>query len=260
MRKTLFSLALLLLLIFLSAEIINPETYALRVHDEVNESRLRNGLPALIWLEDLAELAQLHSQNMGQKGFFSHLDPEGLRVSARQRKYQPQLLLSGIGENLYRSQSSSRVFDPKRSAQSWMNSPGHRENILNRNYSHSGIGVFLKGDRLYVTQVFATPILKLRTSLPPFFLENIPYLLEFEYLSTQPREGFISFLTTPDPNTRVDVGLEGYYNGSTPLTYSWTEDNTLLFPLEFNYGKGSYILKIGWDDYVYPDMMEFMVR
>ncbi len=260
MRKTLFSLALLLLLSILSAEIINPETYALRVHDEVNESRLRNGLPALIWLEDLAELAQLHSQNMAQNRFFNHVDTDGLRVSARQRKYQPQLLLSGIGENLYRSQSSSRIFDPKRSAQSWMNSPGHRENILNQNFTHGGVGVYLKDDRIYVTQVFATPILRLRTSLPPFFLENISYLLEFEYLSPQPRESFISYLATPDPDTRVDVEAAGYYTGSIPLSYSWTEDNTLLLPLEFNYGKGSYILKIGWGDYVYPDMMEFMVR
>lgn len=260
MRKGLITIVFLLVLLSAAADVISPNTFALRVHDEVNASRKRNGLPPLTWLEDLAELARLHSRNMGENAFFSHADPNGLRVSARQKKYQPELILSAIGENLYRRKSSSRVFDPKRVALGWMNSTGHRENMLKPGYTHTGVGVYLKDESLYVTQVFATPILKLQTAFPTYFEENISYVLEFEYLSPKAQESFIGFLTTPDSNSKVVLETGSYYLGSMPLSFDWQEDNSFLLPLEFNYGKGSYILKIGWDNFVYPDMMEFRVR
>ncbi len=260
MRKGLLIFVLLLVLASMAADVIDPRTFALRVHDEVNASRIRNGLPALIWLEDLADLALLHSRNMGQNGFFSHQDPAGMRVSARQQKYRPDLILSEIGENLYRSKSSTRVFDPKKIALGWMNSSGHRENILKPGYTHSGVGIYVKDDSLYATQVFATPIMKLRMQLPPFFEENALYLLEFEYLSKEPRKSMIGYLATPDPTSKVVQPDGSYYLGAIPLTFDWQKDKIFLLPLDFKYGTGSYILKIGWDDYVYPDLMEFKVR
>ncbi len=125
------------------------------VFAEINQQRRNNGLGDLIWREDVARVARLHSCNMGGREFFSHEDP--LVGDLKQR-----LIELGVndwafaGENIFKE---TGAYDPARQAvEGWMNSPHHRENILNPAFTHTGIGVaFGHNNFLYCTQDFILP-------------------------------------------------------------------------------------------------------
>ena len=123
-----------------------------RVFDLVNERRTAAGLSPLSWNENVAGVARYHSQNMADHKFFSHTGADGKKVSNRAdalgvKKWH------ALGENI----AYNRGFkSPLESAvQSWMNSPGHRDNILKNDWQESGIGVVVSEDgAYYFTQVF----------------------------------------------------------------------------------------------------------
>ncbi|MDD4223140.1 MAG: CAP domain-containing protein [Candidatus Cloacimonetes bacterium] len=260
MKRICLIFLLLALLGTIGADVLSPDEFAQRVFKEVNAIRQRNGLPELLWLDDLADLALQHSRNMAWNGFFDHVDHEGLQISQRQKLYFPELLLAGIGENLFFIENSRKIYDPKEIALGWMNSEGHRKNLLHEEFTHTGIGVFLLEDELFTTQVFALPVLKRISELPQSFTPDQAYPLEFEYLSLEPKASFACQLGTPDPNTRVQLDLLTYTLGSMPLEIIWKDESRLILPLEFKYGRGSYTLRLGWDGYFYPDMLEFRVE
>ena len=131
---------------------IAVESLERRVFDLVNERRIEAGLPPLAWNKEAASAARVHSANMAALNFFSHTGTDGKNVSARAASAG---LTSWhlIGENI----ATNRGFkSPLESAvQSWMNSPGHRENILKGAWHETGIGVAVKVDGTYFfTQVF----------------------------------------------------------------------------------------------------------
>lgn len=97
----------------------------------VNAERRSRGLRPLKVTE------RLMSQSRGWSG-----------VMARQRKmYHSQA--PGVGENVAYGQR-----DPAEVMHAWMNSPGHRKNILNPNYSEIGVGAVANGRSIYWTQMF----------------------------------------------------------------------------------------------------------
>lgn len=114
----------------------------------VNSVRAENGLSALSWAEDLAAVARAHSADMISRGFFSHTNPDGLSPFDRLRN-------SGIS---YRTAAENIAYG-QRSAEavmnSWMNSSGHRANILNKNVTELGVGaVKSQNGTIYWTQMF----------------------------------------------------------------------------------------------------------
>ncbi|HXG84911.1 MAG TPA: CAP domain-containing protein [Pyrinomonadaceae bacterium] len=123
-----------------------------RVFDLINRRRTEAGLHLLLWNDNVARVARLHSANMANFDFFSHTGIDGKKVNNRAdslgvRKWH------AIGENI----AYNRGFkSPLESAvQSWMNSPGHRDNLLKNDWQESGIGVAVKADgTYYFTQVF----------------------------------------------------------------------------------------------------------
>jgi uncharacterized protein YkwD len=119
--------------------------------DLINDQRVLNGLPPLVWADDVAAVARAHSQDMVDRGFFDHINPDGLDPGQR-------LAAAGIA-NLGWAENIAKIFntgDPAdRAATGWMSSAGHRANILNPAYDESGMGVVLGGDGYwYFTQVF----------------------------------------------------------------------------------------------------------
>lgn len=129
-------------------------TYELEriVFNLINEKRVENGLPELRWNENVARVARLHSQNMANSKFFSHQGLDGLRVDDRAYSLGVKGWQS-IGENI----ATNRGFgSPTEVAvDSWMRSSGHRDNLLNRNWQETGIGVAVDNDgKYYFTQVF----------------------------------------------------------------------------------------------------------
>jgi len=121
----------------------------------INELRAFNSLHELTWNEKLAQVARLHSQDMAERGYFSHDTPEGVdivdRVTAQGYDY------FALGENIYMISGDSRM-SPEELAtlcvEGWYDSYGHRQIMLSVDYQEIGVGVYLKGDDIYVTADF----------------------------------------------------------------------------------------------------------
>ena len=118
----------------------------------INLERSQAGLPSLNWSDKLADVARLHSNNMAEQNFFSHRGLDGLMVDERAEKLNIGPW-TAIGENI----AFMRGFeDPVAIAvEKWLNSPRHKENLLNPNWKESAVGLAVSGDgKYYFTQVF----------------------------------------------------------------------------------------------------------
>lgn len=99
----------------------------------VNQERAKAGLHQLIFDTALRDVARAHSQDMFARGYFSHYTPEG--ESPFDRMTSVGIHFTYAGENLALAPSTSLAM------QGLMNSPGHRANILSKNFNKIGIGV-----------------------------------------------------------------------------------------------------------------------
>lgn len=112
-----------------------PEGTASRMLTRVNAERSATGLAPLTWCPSLARSAYNHSRDMAERQYFEHDSPEGDEVSDRAQAEGYDY--SFVGENIAVGQESVvEVMDD------WMNSPGHRANLLMSSYEHFGLGVF----------------------------------------------------------------------------------------------------------------------
>lgn len=118
---------------------------------EVNHQRLARGLPAMAHDAALLAVARSYSRQMVEERFFAHIDPEGLDV--RQRLEKARITWQMVGENL--SYSNGYINPVATSVRGWMESPGHRRNILEARYNDSAIGVWIAPDgTIYFTEIF----------------------------------------------------------------------------------------------------------
>lgn len=116
--------------------------------DLVNNERTSRGFKALTFDPRLREIARAHSQDMFERGYFSHYTPEGESVADRAQKAGIDYQV--IGENLAFAPSLDLAH------KGLMNSPGHRANILSPDFNKIGIGVIDGGIYgLMITQVFS---------------------------------------------------------------------------------------------------------
>ncbi|MFF2963030.1 CAP domain-containing protein [Streptomyces sp. NPDC057963] len=112
----------------------------------VNQERAKAGCSPVTASASLASLAQGFSDDMAARGFFDHTDPDGRTPWDRAAKAGVQGL---GGENIARGQADAQaVMD------SWMNSAGHRANILNCDYKTLGVGVHFGAGGPWWTQDF----------------------------------------------------------------------------------------------------------
>lgn len=120
------------------------------IRQGINQVRQKNGLQPLQNNVKLAQVARNYSRQMAEKKFFSHTGADGSTLQDRVRDGGVSYWV--IGENLY---TSTNIPRPVPSAiQGWMNSPGHRENILRPIFAETGVGVWRVGNTYYVTQLF----------------------------------------------------------------------------------------------------------
>lgn len=112
----------------------------------VNNERSSEGLPSLTRDPELDAIAQGHSDHMRNVGTMAHDGIGDGTVSSRYADAGYTCIMSG--ENVARGQST-----PAAVMNAWMNSPGHRANILNSNFNRIGIGLAMPG--FYWTQNFA---------------------------------------------------------------------------------------------------------
>ncbi|MFI9769123.1 CAP domain-containing protein [Streptomyces sp. NPDC052415] len=121
---------------------------ATRVVELTNRERAGAGLAPLAVDPVLTTAAQAHSADMVARAFYSHTCPDGSRPW--DRAAAAGSLRRSIGENIACGQRS-----PAEVVQGWMNSPGHRANILKRDFTHIGVGFAGGGEAgTYWTQLF----------------------------------------------------------------------------------------------------------
>jgi len=125
-----------------------------RAFDLINAQRQRRGESPLVWDAELTRLAREHSENMAERNFFDHTDPQGRNLTMRARA-GGVTGWSAIAENIA---YNAGYDDPAAFAvERWLISAKHRENILREGFTHSGIGVARAADgRIFFTQVFVT--------------------------------------------------------------------------------------------------------
>lgn len=111
----------------------------------VNEQRIKNGLSPLTENWELSRAARYKSQDMADNGYFSHTSP--VYGSPFQMMRDFGLSYRTAGENIAYGQRT-----PQAVVNAWMNSSGHRANILNASYTHIGVGYVEDGR--YWTQMF----------------------------------------------------------------------------------------------------------
>ncbi len=129
------------------------------VFDIVNQEREKDGKNPLSWCNGLADCARAHSNDMCDRGFFSHVNAEGEGPSERgqaghagSHTFDPIVPspYPWVGENIAMGAKSAAAV-----MEMWMNSSGHRANILNGSYTHIGVGL-CSGCGAHWTQNFGT--------------------------------------------------------------------------------------------------------
>ncbi len=104
-----------------------------------NAERAKNGLSALQIDRPLMAAAREKSQDMKDKNYFSHTSPTF--GSPFDRLKALGIAYKSAGENIAKGQKS-----PEEVVQAWMNSEGHRANILNKDFTHIGVGYVQDGN------------------------------------------------------------------------------------------------------------------
>ncbi len=119
---------------------------------EINRIRKAKGLDPLKLNSKLQEVARRHSLDMSSLNYFSHEDLDGHDV--RYRLASARVGWKRVGENIAKCRSS----DPARTALAgWLDSPGHRRNILDQGFKETGIGAVVDPEgEVSFCQIFMT--------------------------------------------------------------------------------------------------------
>ena len=110
-----------------------PSNFVASVIDLTNAERKKQGLPALQAYPELNNVADMKAKDMNDKGYFSHTSPTYGSPFDMMRDFG--ITYQSAGENIAQGQRS-----PEEVVKAWMNSEGHRANILNDKYTHIGVG------------------------------------------------------------------------------------------------------------------------
>ena len=162
----------------------------------VNIERRNKGLPELATKNQIMSAASKKAQDMSSKSYFSHYSPAGKRgvsfISDQGYSYEKS------GENLavYFSTELEIVT-------AWMNSSGHRQNILNADFIHTGVAVaqgkYDNVDTFFVVQLFAKPV----PEIVPEVRSNSP-----KTNATQSQPQKVDSTVKTDSNTQRDTNPE----------------------------------------------------
>lgn len=119
-----------------------------RVVQLVNVQRAKYNVPPLVADWELARVARLKSADMRDRNYFAHESPTYGSPFAMMKSFG--IRYTAAAENVASGQTTAEQV-----VESWMNSAGHRQNILNREFTHIGVGFAAGGKyRYYWTQMF----------------------------------------------------------------------------------------------------------
>jgi uncharacterized protein YkwD len=161
------------------APYIDHSALEARIHELINVQREQNGYASLSYDSFLADIARGHSWDMVVRVFFEHENPDGQNARARGEeagypcvKDYGTYYTSGLSENLYQGYRYNSYWTApngtitsynwntmediaQQAVNGWMNSEGHKKNILDSHFDREGIGVaFSSDDKVLVTENF----------------------------------------------------------------------------------------------------------
>ncbi len=147
-------LAVVLSLLFIGNNALAKEINLINTVKLVNESRQANGLPKLFINPTLIKVASDKANDMITHHYFAHTSPQGISpwYWFRKNNYNYEYAGENLAINYRTAEEQHRA---------WMNSPTHRRNILNPNYTEIGIATahgYIDGQPAFITvQVFGKP-------------------------------------------------------------------------------------------------------
>lgn len=122
------------------------QSFAMQVINLVNKERAKEGLSALTYDAEIEKAALVRAKETEKS--FSHTRPDGRHFTTALK--DAGVAFRGAGENIAYGQKT-----PEEVMQGWMNSPGHRANIMNKNYTKIGVGYYQNANGVnYWTQLF----------------------------------------------------------------------------------------------------------
>lgn len=176
-RRWLYAVLLACTLAAQAAPAPDPAALAARIHQEVNAARAQQGLPPLSWQAALADIARGHSRDMAAQDYFAHTSPAGKSMRDRytQAGYEcaqrvgseihlgaeniamhtlyRQVVIGSNGQRDYEWLDDAAL--ARKVVAGWMESAGHRRNILSPTWQHEGIGLaFNAAFEVLITQNF----------------------------------------------------------------------------------------------------------
>lgn len=198
---------------------------------ETNLQRQQNGgLPALKENNLLNKVALAKANDMFSKQYFEHISPLGVGPGELAQKYGYEYIIEG--ENLILGNFSSE----KEVVQAWMDSPGHRENILNNRYTEIGVAVIkgiYNGETVWIgVQEFGLPLsacnepdisIKKQIDLNNLQLNNLVAQLDKDRQQ----------INDTDPNSEIYEQMVNDYN-KLVAEYNLLADNTKSLVATYN--------------------------
>ncbi|MEF9952393.1 MAG: CAP domain-containing protein [Clostridium sp.] len=128
-----------------------PSNEALSIEEQVfklvNEERAKAGLSPMVLDKKISDVARVKSKDMADNNYFSHTSPTYGSPFDMMKKFG--ISYGYAGENIAKGQTTAESV-----MNSWMNSSGHRANILSKNFNKIGIGYVKQGGTTYWTQMF----------------------------------------------------------------------------------------------------------
>lgn len=147
---------------------IDTERAEQLILEQTSAVRRNHGLSILSSGDTATRFAEQHSRDMGVHNYYAHRGPNGVSAMERMERISAACG-STASENIHLAPLTSRVriyggeeivniYDEselaKYAVQGWMNSPGHRDNMLDERWSTAGVGVYVANENVYMTIVF----------------------------------------------------------------------------------------------------------
>ncbi len=185
-----------------------------RVLRLTNIERAKEGLKPLSMPSALQDACEIREKEVAES--FSHTRPDGTKFNTAISESFP---LRGAGENLHKCTPGHET--PDRAVEGWMNSPGHRANILTSSYGYLGVGM----DGTSAVQIFGIPkgqIISVTSSTGQLTFDTEESMLQ-EYLILTSSDGIVSYL---------------------PLDESYVKQNGSQYTLDIN-AENPVVLTVG---------------
>ena len=226
-----------------------------------NLKRKKYHLPPYEYSIEFAQVAKYHSSNMIIDNFFSHTDRKRRSPQDRVDEFYPEMI-AGVGENIAINFGYSEEELADNLVEAWMNSPGHRANILSKKYNYLGNGVVVDSDRskanidqFYATQKFGILVARFtgESSINFKYLSEIR--LPFQFLGKHPKDELSIYISYPNKNYKHYIKSSEndyrYYTGGGTYKPHWINDNEFEIHLKLDKGKGNYFITMGRNNRFY---------